>query len=358
MLEVTAEPSVTIAQVAALAGVSLGTASKAMNGKGRVHPVLREKVLSAAAQLGYRPHGPAQALRTGRSRTLALCVPTITNPTNAAICEGASRQAYAAGYALMICAIGEDPAVQAELLEVLRRQWVAAVIALPTGVEPEPFLSIQQSGTPVVFADRRPRAIQADLVTPDCRAGFRAATAHLLQGGRRRIGLLTSAPELSSNVARLAGYREAHAALGFPVDEALVRADLYGEAAAAAAVAELLALASPPDAILAGMGSLTLGALACLRDLGVTIPDDMALVGTGDISWARFVDPPLTMVEIDGKALGQAAVQAALERLGTGAPPLPARDVLLPLQLVVRASSTPRRSAPGLSGAASKSLKP
>ena len=143
----------TIAMVAKRAEVSLGTASKVLNGKEGVHPVLRQRVLAVAQELGYHPNGPAQALRTGRSRALGLCVSLISNPTMVAIMESAVREAFAAGYELTICAAEYEPALELAHLAALARQRVAAVITFATSADPAPYARLQASGIPVVFGD-------------------------------------------------------------------------------------------------------------------------------------------------------------------------------------------------------------
>jgi len=312
----------------------------------------RTKVLEAAQHLGYQPDGPARTLRTGRSRTLALCVPFITNPTIAAIIQGASRCAHAAGYVLTIAALENDVSLERSHLDLLLRQRVAAVITLAAGDDPAAYLPIQESGVPVVFVDRRPPDIVADFITPDHEAGTREAVQHLLATGRRRIALLAGPLTIGSSLARAAGYQAAHAAAGMPTPAGLIRYGLRTSGDAGAATAELLDADEAPDAVVAGNASLTLGALACLRDRHRQIPDEVALVGAGDVEWARLVEPPLSMIEVQADDLGFRAARMALDRLDPISAGVPARLEFLPATLVIRGSSLARvNTAPPIDSA-------
>lgn len=336
----------TIADVAEKAGVSLGTASNALNGKGRVHTLLRERVLAVARELGYQPHPLAQALRTGRNRTIGFSVAFISNPTIPPILQSASRAAHEAGYNLMICVTEYDPALERAQLEGLARQRVAAVIAFHPGDDPEPYLLAQQAGVQLLLVDHRPAGVVADLATSDHQATMREAVGHLLASGRRRVALLLNT--VTINQRRMAGYDDAYKLAGLLAPPDLVVTGLLTEEVTFAAVDELLARPDPPDAVVAGVGLLVQWTLARLRGRGVTIPDDMAFVGSGDRRWGRLIEPPLSMIEIDGQEHGRRLVELVLERLESGPALPPAREVLLPSRFVARASSAPAAVRPSL----------
>jgi LacI family transcriptional regulator len=340
----------TVKEVAARAGVSPSTVSNVFLGRVPVRDQTRRRVLSAARRLGYQPDGLAQALRSGHTRTLGLLVPHIVNPTIAAIVDGATRAAQGAGYAVSVCAIENSPRLQATYLQILRRERVAAVIAQPAGHDPAPYRLLQRGGAALVFVDRRPAELSADYLTPDYRSATREAVRHLLHSGRRRVALLAGADWIDSTRERVAGYQAAYTACGLPVDEALI---LTQERRRGASIAETIdgvlrqGEGERPDAIVAGSADTTLDTLAALHDRGVSIPAQVALVGTGDLPFARLAAPALSMIEIDGRALGRRAVELALERIREARPGgavaerggAPAREVLAPAGLVIRASS-------------------
>ncbi|MCL5109209.1 MAG: LacI family transcriptional regulator [Chloroflexi bacterium] len=332
-------PRATITQVAQLAGVSISTASKALSGKGHVNPVLDERVRAVAQQLGYSPHVLAQALRTGRARILGLQVAMVTHYTTAAICEGVLAAAYAQDYAVAMCSTQQRSEVEHKHLEALARQRVAAVIALPLSRDAGPYLDLQAKGIPVVFMQRRPAGVEADLVASDYGVGTLEAIRHLLSTRRRRVALLAPASTYGSNEDRAAAYGRAHAEAGVPVPEGLICFSPRNAREAYAATRDLMGYSQPPDAIVAAGSEIVTPALACLSDLGVAVPGDVAFVGAGDVEWARLAGPSLTMIEIDGREIGRLAVQLALERLTPEGRDLPVREVRLPTNLIVRASS-------------------
>ena len=334
----------TIKEVAARARVSPSTVSNVFLGRVPVKEATKRRVLSAAQHLGYQPDGLARALRTGRTHTLGLLVPHITNPTIAAIVNGATRAAQEAGYAVSVCAIENDPRLQETYLEVLRRERVAAVIAQPAGHDPEPYRMLARAGAALVFVDRRPEGLEADFLTPDYRGATRAAVAHLLATGRRRVALIAGPRWVDSTRERIAGYEAAHIDAGAALDDALIVTPDRGRTVVDAFAALLRGpRAGRPDAVVAGSADFTLATLARLHDLEVRVPDEVALVGTGQVDWARLAAPPLSMIEVDGGEIGRLAVGLALERAReAGGEPTPPRTITLPARLVVRESSAPR----------------
>jgi LacI family transcriptional regulator len=335
----------TIKEVAARAGVSPSTVSNVFLGRVAVKERTKRRVLSAAQHLGYQPDGLAQALRTGRTRTLGLCVPFVTNPTIAGIVNGATREAQKAGYAVSVCAIENDPGLQETYLDLLRRERVAAVISQPASDNPTPYAALKRGGTALVFVDRRPLDLEADFLTPDYRGAMREAVLHLFARGRRRVALVTGPPWIDSSRERTAGYEDAHWEAGESVEEdLLVTPERRHGKTPREAIASLIQrpVGTRPDAVIAGSADVTLTALACLKALGVAVPGDVALIGTGQVEWAPLASPPLTMIEVDGNALGRQAIQLALSRIVEDAEerlPAPWRDVRLPARFVVRESS-------------------
>jgi DNA-binding LacI/PurR family transcriptional regulator len=334
----------TISEVAHLAGVSPATVSNVFSGKGRVHPVLRERVLAVGRELGYQPHPLAQALRTGRNRTIGFAVAFISNPTVPAILQSASRAAHEAGYNLLICVTEYEPALERAQLEGLARQRVAAVISFHPGDDPEPYLLAQRAGVQLLLVDHRPEGVVCDFATSDHQATMRAAVEHLLASGRRRIALLLNT--ITINQRRVAGYEDAYRAAGLTAPPGLVVTGLYTEEATYAAMDALFSRPDPPDAVIAGVGLLVQWVLARLRARGLSIPQQVAFVGAGDLRWGRLIEPPLSMIEIDGQEHGRTLVELAIERLEHGQSLPPVREVRLDSRFVARESSDPSGVVP------------
>jgi LacI family transcriptional regulator len=324
-----------IRDVASLAGVSQSTVSNVFVGRVPVRPEKRQRVLDAASALGYHPNGAAQVLRTGRSRALGLLVSFVTNPTDAAVVQGASRVARAAGYVVTVALTEGNAEQEIEALDLLARQRVAAVIAYAASGEAAPYRDLQATGCPFVFIGGRPQGLEADLVRSDSYSGTLDAARHLLALGRRRIGLLLGVPWRDTTNARHQAYRDALAEFGVACDEALVRRRVRTAAEGYAAADDLLA--ARVDAILAAVTPATVGVASALADCGVRVPEDVALIGTGDMEWARLLTPPLAMIEQNGEELGRLAATMAIERIGgsAGAP----REERLPAVFKARASA-------------------
>ncbi|MDA8219035.1 MAG: LacI family DNA-binding transcriptional regulator [Dehalococcoidales bacterium] len=327
-----------IRDVAALAGVSPSTVSIVFSGSGPVSEQTRRKVLAAAKKLGYQPDHFAGALRTGRNRSIGFCVSHTTNPTVAAIIQGASLHAHQAGYALLVSAMADDPDLERAHLEVMTRQRVAAVITYATTDDPSPYLRVQHAGIPVIFIGSRPAGITADVLMADYRQGAYLATRHLLETGRRRIGLLIAgAATRMASTARVEGYRAAYADAGLAADEQLIQTCPSKGDTTFAATDDLLSRGA--DAILASSTIVTVGVLSHLMERGLRVPADVAFVATGAIEWAFLASPALTNIEFDGERIGRRAVDLALERMGHGFASLPPREVLVPVRLAIRESS-------------------
>ncbi|MCL5107319.1 MAG: LacI family transcriptional regulator [Chloroflexi bacterium] len=290
---------VTIADVARVAGVSVGTVSHVFNDKPVVAPATRQRVLTAAQSLGFSPDDLGRALSLGHTRTIALCGPIATNLSISGNIHAASQCASRAGYGLVCCSTDNDPQRELAILEMLTAHKVAAAITHGAIPDPAPYRRLQDAGIAVVFTRHRPPGIAADLVVSDYYDGTLRASRHLLEIGRRRIALLAGALRDEPTAARLEAYRRAHAEAGVAVYPELLRPDLNDSAAGFAAVADLLQGAHAPDAIL---------------------------------------------------AIGRRSVELALQCLAAGAKSLPPREVFLPVELALRESTMP------LSPSASPSL--
>jgi LacI family transcriptional regulator len=180
--------------------------------------------------------------------------------------------------------------------------------------------------------------VPIDTVAIDGAGAAKAATAYLISKGHRRIAMLAGEPGSRANMRRTAGYQEALQEAGIGYEAALVRTSDFTELGGFAATDELLTLSSRPSAIFATNDLLALGALSCLRQNGLHVPDDMAIIGFDDIPYARLVDPPLTTIAQFPERLGARAAQLLLERISGEGPP-EGRHETLPFELIVRQSA-------------------
>ena len=323
---------VSMADVAARAGVSGQTVSRVVNGSPHVDPATRTRVEAAMAELGYRPHRAARALRTGRSQTIGLVVSTLETVGNFRMLQAVADAAASRDFALtVVTATGADGVAAA--FERLAEQGVDGAIvlneatALARDVEPPP-------GLGVVVVDA-PDDSGFAVVRSDHGAGARAATCHLLAGGASTVWHLAGPAGSFAAAEREAGWRAALAEAGV-VAPTVVRGDWSAASGHAAGVE--LARRADVGAVFAANDQMALGLLRALADAGRGIPDDVAVVGFDDVADAADFRPPLTTVRQDFGALGHRAVAALVGSIGGAVPMSPAVDVT-PTELIVRASA-------------------
>jgi LacI family transcriptional regulator len=328
-----AGPRPTMREVAAVAGVSLSTVSRAINGDPKVAPDLAEKVRAAVAMLGYRRDVTATTLRRADrlSASIGLVFDDVANPFHAMLQRGIEDVARERGVLAFAGSSDEDAERERDLVQAFLSRRVDGLIVVPAGSD-HGYLTRDRDA--VVFVDRPPAFIDADVVLSDHAGGARTATAHLLSAGHRRIGYLGDRRRIHSATERLRGHSEALAAAGVPYDPALVRMELEDSAMAAKAAAELLALDDPPTAIFTAQNLITIGAVSVLRERG--LQHAVALVGFDDLPLADAVDPGLTVVAQDAGGVGRAAAEALFARLDGD--PAPSKRVVLPTTLIPRGS--------------------
>ncbi|HEX2105191.1 MAG TPA: LacI family DNA-binding transcriptional regulator [Solirubrobacteraceae bacterium] len=323
-------------EVAAVAGVSLSTVSRALNADPKVDAKLAQRVHRAVAMLGYRRDATATNLRRADrvSASIGLVFDDVANPFHATLHRGIEDVARARGVLAFAGSSDEDGDRERDLVQAFLSRRVDGLVIVPAGADHSYLLRDREAGVALVFVDRPPAFIDADVVLSDHAGGARAATEHLLAVGHRRIGYLGDRQRIASAVERLRGHREALADHGVAFDPALVRLELGDSAMARAATLELLDAENPPTAVFAAQNLITIGAVEALRARGAQ--HDVALVGFDDITLADAVDPGLTVVAQDPWGIGRAAAQLLFARLDGETDP--SRRVELPTTLIARGS--------------------
>jgi LacI family transcriptional regulator len=323
-------------EVATLAGVSLATVSRVVNGDGKVRPDLAERVHEAVSLLGYRRDLTATNLRRAdrASASVGLVFDDVANPFHAALLRGVETVARTRGVLPLVGSSDEDPARERELAEAFLARRVDGLIVVPAGSDHSYLRAERDAGVALVFVDRPPGFIDADCVTSDNAGGAFAATAHLIAVGHRRIAFLGDRKRIFTATERLRGYRDALAVHGIPYDEALVRMELHGSDVASAAAGELLAFGEPPTAIFSAQNLITIGTLQRLRALD--LHRKVALVGFDDLTLADAVEPGLTAIAQDAHELGRLTAERLFARLDgdTG----PSQRLVVPTTLIERGS--------------------
>jgi LacI family transcriptional regulator len=324
--------------VAARAGVSLGTVSNALNKPEQVSDRTRQRVLDAIEALGFVRNESARQLRSGRSRTLAYVVLDAGNPFFTDVARGMEEVAEAAGRAVFLCNSGEDPKRQDAYLDLLEQQRVEGVLITPVDRPEERFEQLEKRGIPVVVVDRNAGPDRCS-VTVDDVAGGELAIAHLLERGHERIALVGGPSSIGQVADRWAGARRALVAAGAP-EPVLLETTGLNVAEGRRAGERLVGLpaARRPTAAFCANDLLALGLLQQMVRLGLAVPDDLAIVGYDDIEFAEAAAVPLTSVSQPRHLLGRTAVELLLAESG-GEPDHHHRQVVFLPELVVRAST-------------------
>ncbi len=327
----------TIHEVAERAGVAPITVSRVINRSGYVGEETRRRVEQAIAELEYVPNVLARGLRSRQSRTLGLVVTDVTNAFWTTVARGVEDVAMRSGYSVFLCNSDEDLAKQEQYLRALLSRRVEGLIIAPASSDGAALQSLRRAGLPFVIVDRRVPRLAADLVLGDSVEGARLLAQHLLSRGHRRIALLGGPPGVSTADDRELGYREALEAAGVPPEPRLIRRGDYKQEGGYRLMRELLAEKPLPSGILAANNALAVGALVALREAGLRVPGDMAVVCFDDLPQASLVDPFLTVAAQPAYEFGTRAVQLLLERIAD--PRRPVQTVVLPVRLIVRRSS-------------------
>jgi LacI family transcriptional regulator len=349
--------SVTLTEVAQRAGVSRATAARALGGYGSTSAVARDRVLIAAAALGYRPNLPARNTRNGTTTTVGVVIADIASPFFGQSTRSISDAAKAAGLEIMVLNTDEELEAERAAVHLLLDQRVAGmVVAAASRTDGSHLAQAQAEGVPVVLLDRRVVGLEADRVYADNAGGAALAMAELIGRGHRRIGYVSSAAGphghppgaelvvdelITSGGDRIRAYLAALAEVVPDPARYLVLCP-FGEEAAYLATRELLARPDRPTAVFASDSVIALGVLRAVADAGLSVSDDVAVVAGDEPAWSRVMTPPLSTVTQPVAELGRAALELVTRRLAD--PGSPCVDVVLPATFQARASTAgPRR---------------
>jgi LacI family transcriptional regulator len=323
----------TMLDVARAAGVSLKTVSRVVNNEAYVNESTRLRVNRAIDALGFRRNDLAHSLRRSQiSSTIGLVIEDIANPFYSMIARGVEEVAQQRHHMVIVSSNEKSAARERELVSALLRRRVAGLLIVPAGSDHSYLVSELHLGTPTVFLDRPPQAIDTDMILLDNRGGARKGVEHLLTQGHRRIGFVGGDPLVYTGAERLLGYKEALAAWHIPFDEVLLRMGRHDVIQAEAATMELLSLPDPPTAIFADNNRMSVGVLRAVHRGNVSL----SLVGFDDIELADLLSIPITVVAHEAIEMGRQAAHLLFSRLeDTQRPP---QRLVMPTHLIVRGS--------------------
>lgn len=335
----------TLEEVAKLAGVSRSTVSRVVNQHPNVRPEVRERVWEVIRKTGYQPHAAARSLATRRTRVIGLIIPQavttlFTDPYFPILIRGIADACNAHNYHLMLSLFSrrrvQESRARQDLLyqQVLRSRYLDGVVVSSAPLDDLIFPRLLEDGVPFVLIGRYSHE-RASYVDVDNVVGARMAVEHLLRLGHERVATITGPLNMCAGQDRLEGYRQALAARGIPVDEDLIAEGDFTEQGGQAAMRRLLP--HRPTAVFAASDMMAVGAIKVLREAGLRVPEDVAVVGFDDIPLASMVEPPLTTVRQPIEQLGSMAVELLVSLMENPGEETVHR-VVLPTELVIRAS--------------------
>ncbi len=321
-------------EVARRAGVSTMSVSRVLNNSPRVAEGTRARVLHAMAELNYTPNTAARTLKRGHSASIGVLFPPTENPIYNRYAAGITDTAYAAGYSVVLCRPGNGSTGEAEILRLLREQRVPGVIM--TSSWQSHHLLLVRAHVRIVNIDAR--APGCDRVTLDNATAIERAVAHLAGLGHRRIGMITGPYRAHSERERLIGYRRAMRRRGLPLERRLqILAAGFNDQDGIVAANALLRGRDRPSALIVASSALTPGVLAAIAAAHLRLPDDLALVSVGELSWTPTLVSPITSLVEPAYQMGADACRLLLARLA-GHDTSPPRRLLYPAHLAVRLS--------------------
>jgi LacI family transcriptional regulator len=326
-------------------GVSVVTVSKALRGASDIGEETRQRVLKRMAELNYRPNMMARGLASGKSFTVGLVVPDLLHPFFAEFAKSLNGVLRQHNYGLILTSSEEDPTLEQQEIRTVLARGIDALLIASCQPTLQGFYGIEDQRTPFILIDRNFPQLRANFVgTDNHRAGV-LATRHLVEIGRRRIAHIAG-PELATGHDRLLGYKTALAENGITVPGSYIiansRVEEIGEHAGYQAMRELLGLKPPPDSVFCYNDLIAIGAMQFALEAGLSIPEDIAFVGCGNVRYSDYLRIPLSSIDQSTNLLGEHAGNLALELIGE-APGRP-KNVQVAPNLIIRASSVAARA--------------
>lgn len=326
---------VSIRDIAAAAGVSHSTVSRALHERGRMSAATRARILELAQAMGYTPDARARSLVSGQTFTIGVVVTTIADPFVAAVVSGIEHAAHEAGYSVFLSSSHADPEREIAVVETFQQRRVDAVIVTASRIGSLYAAKLEDFQVPIVLINNQQEGEYLHSVAVDDVMGARLAVQHLIDLGHRRIAYIGSEARPVSSRRRLAGFRQALEETGITVEPEGIITPPAAEDLVVGREAFTRLNPFSPTAIFAYNDMTAIGAMLAARELGIDIPGQFSLVGFDDIEATRFLSPSLTTVRQPREMMGQQALEMTLALLNEQS----VNDKLLPCELVVRAST-------------------
>jgi LacI family transcriptional regulator len=336
----------TIHDIAKKLNTTASTVSRALNDHPRISEATKKAVRKAALSLNYQPNHIAAALRNGKSNIVGIIVPTIDRGFFSSVVRGIEEIANTAKYNVMICQSNDNYEKEVATVNALMNARVDGIIASYAKATENfgHYLKAKEKGIPIILFDRSNDDLEVSHVVIDDFLGAYKATEHLIQQGCKRIGHFTNTRKISIYKERLRGYREALLANGLSYDESLVVESNLQLEDGRNSMERLLKLSEMPDGIFSASAYGIMGALQVLKEKGIQVPQQVALVGFSNEVFTELTEPALSTVEQHSQRIGNAAAEIFLEEINSDHQKFIPQKIVLKPELIVRQSSLKKKN--------------
>ncbi|MBT7095501.1 MAG: LacI family DNA-binding transcriptional regulator [Bacteroidetes bacterium] len=331
---------ITLQSIAKQLDVSTTTVSRVLSGQGkkyRISPVTEELIRETASDLGYIPDQVAKGLRMRKSYTLGLIIPDISNPFFSMVARSIEREARRGGYAIILSDTQETTQIEIEAIRLLQSRKVDGFIIFPAGGEINHLISLVQTESPVVIADRYSKELKCPFVISDNYRGAFDATTHLLEQNHRNIACIQGRPGTTVSDDRVRGYRDALEQYNIPEHSQLIVGDSFGEANGYVSAKLLLSRDNRPTAFFLCSNLISLGAMRATLEEGLKIPEDISMISFDDQPYSEYLATPMTVVAQQTREMGQIILKLLMAQINDDAPAR-SEGVVLPTKLIHRKS--------------------
>lgn len=323
----------TIKDVAAQAGVSLGTASRVLSKSPHTSAESRTRVMKAAAQLGYVANGQARSLRRSRTNILGLLISDIRNPFFARLALAAEEEARKSGYMVLYGNANENARTADEIVRVFAQQRVDGFLFSPQGKMTPHIRSFLETGTPLVLLNRRLDGIEAPCFGTDNAGGMNQILRYLHRRGHRRVAFVSGPTFISTGLERYRTFMEGRVRYGFETNPGLVQIGDFQAAGGYHAALHIIRSGLKPTAMVGANGETTVGMLRALHEsLGAKEAREIEVVSFDDMTWFDFMDPPISAVRNDAASIGREGVRGLIKLIQGE----PVESMMVPTRLIDR----------------------
>lgn len=306
--------SATMKDVAKKSGLSIATISKYING-GNVLEENRVVIDKAIKELGFEVNEIARGLKTNKTMTIGLLIPSLENIFFTSIVSNIESILIKNGYSTIICDYKEDKSLEKQKLDFLVKKMVDGIITMPMGCDLEVINSVINRNIPVVLIDRALKGVECDTVLVDNLNASYNALEQLIILGHKRIGIICGPEDIYTAQERLKGYERVHEDYDMTIESELIKKGDYQVESGYRLLLELIEMEEPPTAVLVTNYEMTLGAVMAINESDIKVPDDISIIGFDNLQLAKVVKPPLSIVIQPVKQIGEVAANMILRRL-------------------------------------------